>query len=519
MKNFVLGPHAAQQVRELINSNAATLAKRRTRAALGLPVDPPHPFRVQWAASADDGDGAWLIYLPATNLVVIANHTADPADDLDEVGGDYPEGWYVLPDSVLDRDDGGVLYCNLDTTAFTATLSMTPGTFAVPVCEATVDSATGARQVQQFVTSAIVTAPPTAANDYDCDEVSLSQRTAGSVPSGFFSIKGFGRFSPRAGETLGSYQAATDAELEVGGDDSGFAVLCRTGNQDVVGANALAYRKLKIGTSGSSPFAFAKTVTTSGGESVVTYKLVNCVFYWGGVLQQLADYTIDSGTLAAGTVYLSGTLAAAGSSWSWALGTAPASAPAGGRVLNYKLYDFAEGKISLDYRTTFLALGGPIAATETVDVITGLKLQVSNGKLEILVQKTPLTVVAKGTPGSYAATQDTQLTLSTKEVVIKTDFEIAANLTTDNHYLGLKYKTAQLSVLGVGADSAATITKQNMRTIPVVEQSEYDTTTHKFVNTYTQIDVPDFGESEGTDEIFEATPHSGESEPSQGAGE
>ena len=170
-------------------------------------------------------------------------------------------------------------------------------------------------------------------------------------------------------------------------------------------------------------------------------------------------------------------------------------------------------------RTDRLPATGANITTEDVDAITGLKLQVSNGKLEILVQKTPLTVVAKGTPGSYAATKDTQLTLSTKEVVIKTDFEIAANRMTDNHYLGLKYKTAQLSVLGVGADSAATITKQNMRTISVVEKSEYDTTTHKFVNTSTEIDVPDFGESEGQDEIFEATPHSGESEPSQGAGE
>ncbi|MBR4522812.1 MAG: hypothetical protein IKO64_01055 [Kiritimatiellae bacterium] len=170
-------------------------------------------------------------------------------------------------------------------------------------------------------------------------------------------------------------------------------------------------------------------------------------------------------------------------------------------------------------RTDRLPATGANITTEDVDAITGLKLKINDGKLEILVQKTPLSVVAKGTPGSYAATQDTQLTLSTKEVVIKTDFEIAANRMTDNHYLGLKYKTAQLSVLGVGADSAATITKQNMRTISVVEKSEYDTTTHKFVNTSTEIDVPDFGESEGNDEIFEATPHSAESEPSQGAGE
>lgn len=170
-------------------------------------------------------------------------------------------------------------------------------------------------------------------------------------------------------------------------------------------------------------------------------------------------------------------------------------------------------------RTDRLPATGAAITTEDVDAITGLKLRVNDGKLEILVQKTPLTVVAKGTAGSYAATQDTQLTLSTKEVVIKSDFQVAANRTSGNHYLGLQYKTAQLSVLGVGADSAATVTKQNMRTIPVVEQSEYDTTTHKFVNTCTEIDVPDFGESESDDEIFEATPHSGESEPSQGAGE
>ena len=88
------------------------------------------------------------------------------------------------------------------------------------------------------------------------------------------------------------------------------------------------------------------------GESVV-----NCTFYWNGAAVLLSDFAAP----ATGDVYLCGTQDAPSPSapkppWAWTLATAAATAPSGGKALNFRLWTFADGEPTMDYRDTFLAL-------------------------------------------------------------------------------------------------------------------------------------------------------------------
>lgn len=108
-----------------------------------------------------------------------------------------------------------------------------------------------------------------------------------------------------------------------------------------------------------APFDYTETTTTGAGGQPETVKyLARCMFYFDGALQTLPDYTALP--LPAGTVYLVGTGVKNSETdaydWTFALQNQPGAASTGSKVLNLKLYDFAGGKPSVDYRTTFLAV-------------------------------------------------------------------------------------------------------------------------------------------------------------------
>ena len=259
---------------------------------------------------------------------------------------------------------------------------------------------------------------------YDCDGRSITRADyAGSdstaQPGNYFYLNGFGKFTVgESGTPHGFYDAPSEAEVEVDGEATTFAVICRTGNSSSPDANFIAYKKLKVkSTGGSSPFAYEKSTTTDSEthQPVTLHKLVNCCFYWNGELQTLADYDV-SGLLGGGTVYLRGTQAAPSSStpdptWTWTLGTAEQQAPQNGKALNYKLYDFAQSKVAVDYRTTFLALedhtqkakvtvGKPNGAASIVLDASGEKpkLVISDGTNTVSID---LADVAQSCGGSY----------------------------------------------------------------------------------------------------------------------
>lgn len=92
---------------------------------------------------------------------------------------------------------------------------------------------------------------------------------------------------------------------------------------------------------------------------VVVSGIVNCKFFWDGAEKTLPDFPIPGGTA---TVYLNcvGTAsqsasAVNGYTWTFAMSTSEVST--GGNIYrNYKLYDFNAGEVSMDWRSTFLAL-------------------------------------------------------------------------------------------------------------------------------------------------------------------
>ena len=90
-------------------------------------------------------------------------------------------------------------------------------------------------------------------------------------------------------------------------------------------------------------------VEGEGGQTSQQQALTNCQFYWEGELQTLADYP----TPASGTLYLVGTRSGTGDgSWTFNISTSASSnAPAS---VCFKLYDFAEGQVTCDYRTSAL---------------------------------------------------------------------------------------------------------------------------------------------------------------------
>ena len=90
--------------------------------------------------------------------------------------------------------------------------------------------------------------------------------------------------------------------------------------------------------------------------------ITNNVFYFDGAEKKIADFENIPQT---GFVYLTATKEAAkeGSAgkpeWSeFSLSTEEVKAPEGGRAFNIKLYEFENGKVKCDYRTTFLTLEG-----------------------------------------------------------------------------------------------------------------------------------------------------------------
>lgn len=374
-KKYVLGPNAARKIAEILRGSGEVSRRRGAAPSLAFDSEYVAPFSVQWAQSANDGEGAWIIWLPSDDLVTIPEGSLDPSADLDDVGGDYPPGWYILTGEQLDADEGGTLYLNVSIGGASAAFSDAPAAasgdeFDIPICTASVNSSTGERKVRQFVTSAIVVGGGDGGDEnvYGCDERSISlieDESGDTIRHGnLFFIQGFGKFSVQGKlAPYGTYVAPGSSAIELDGEETDFAVLCRTGNSSAADANFLTYKKLRVsGAAGSSPFKYVKSTGEDPDthQPVTLHKLENCKFYWNGSIVELPDFDV-SGLLGGGSVYLRGTQAAPTAqspdpTWTWTLGTAPQQAPSNGKVLNYKLYDFAQSKVAVDYRTTFLAL-------------------------------------------------------------------------------------------------------------------------------------------------------------------
>lgn len=519
--NYVLGPSAARKVKALLGGAGKVTRREGAASALAFDADYPAPFAVQWAQSAKDGAGAWIIWLPGEKLVVTAVGPIDPSKNLTAVGGDYPEGWYLLDDTMLDKDKGGTLYLGIALgKSETATFAASPAgasteEYDIEICTASVNSTTGERTVKQFVSSAIVLGTGDDMDtQYGADGKSISltdAQSAGEVlphEGKLFYLNGFGRFQFNGDPQVhGSFTPAGSETVNIGDDDeTEFAVLCRTGNKEEPNANALTYSKLKFKASGgSSPFAYEKSTKTSDLQTVTTHKLVNCGFYWNGEYRSLPDFDV-SGLLGGGSVFLRGQQAEPSSaspdpSWEWSLGTRAASAPSGGKVVNYKLYDFAASKVAIDYRTTFLALEDH---TQKAQVL----VTKPNGNASILLDATgdqPKLVITDGTKSISLDLSDVaeessglgvvNVTLGGEEepvaqVVGSTDFEIVQRKLVAGE--GIKITESEdgsEATIAVDGEDEPTETFTGTKT--VVVDVDYDAATHSLRKRTATVTVKD----------------------------
>lgn len=517
--NYVLGPGAARKVKALLGGAGKVTRREGAASALAFDADYLAPFAVQWAQSAKDGAGAWIIWLPSEKLVVTAVGPLDPAKNLTAVGGDYPEGWYLLDDAVLDKDKGGTLYlCIALGKSETATFAASPAgasteEYDVEICTASVNATTGERTVKQFVSSAIVLGTGDDTDtQYGADGKSISLTDAQSAgellphEGKHFYLNGFGKFQIDGDPQVhGSFTPAGSETVNIDDDDeTEFAVLCRTGNKETPNANALTYSKLRFKASGgSSPFAYEKLTKISDLQTVTTHKLVNCGFYFDGQYKSLPDFDV-SGLLGGGSVFLRGVQAepspaSPDPAWEWSLGTGAASAPSGGKVVNYKLYDFAQSKVAIDYRTTFLALEDH---TQKARVVVAKP----NGNSSILLDATgdqPKLVITDGTKSisldlSEVAEESSGLsvvdvTLGDEEepvaqVVGSTDFEIAQRKLVAGE--GIKITESEdgsEATIAVDGEPDETFTG----TKTVVVDVDYDAATHSLRKRTATVTVKD----------------------------
>lgn len=363
--------------------------------------DKPLPFEVRWSPTQDDGEGAWVIWLPDPSHLVIRGESY--IDDIDGVTASdiLPEGWYTIDDlqddSENDSESGGEsggegetetgsvylvvrIYGNTATAALSGEAGQpTSGESVVNllIAETSENIETGSRLVRQYVTSAVLIA--TQDNEdhdthYYADDKSIENaKFSGSgsshvVESNTFALKGFGRFDRDQTGEAGIFIGST--ELELGSEAmTGASVLVRQGDTDTVNGNTLGFVRLKLpgGSNAATPFQYVE-VPDPEQEGQTLFKIVNCFFYFGGQPHTLPDFANIPAT---GTVYLTCVKESSqASSWQFAVAAAPAQAPSGGSAINIKLYDFQNGKVTMDYRTTFLTLGEGGNTVEPDDVST-----------------------------------------------------------------------------------------------------------------------------------------------------
>jgi hypothetical protein len=312
-KRYVLGSGAARKLRTLLSGSGKTDSVPRAGSELAIDNDYLPPYTVQWAQSANDGEGSWIIWLPSEELLVVDGQPVDVRDTLDAVGGDYPEGWYLL--DCLATDDDAMLYMSIDMSALDRYVvwssdagGLDEDGIDILVAETYVDSETGVKRVKQLVYSVVtIGGQPAAQQDtYGCDERSVSL-IAGSdgeaVERGHhFFLRGFGKFTvPGRASPYGEYDSPS--VLELNDQESSVAVLVRVGNSASPDSNLLGYRYLKVTGGGGSakPACFDLVLEESVSHAVLatTHKLVRCYYNVGGVTHQHADINVDALVLTA----------------------------------------------------------------------------------------------------------------------------------------------------------------------------------------------------------------------------
>ena len=301
MGKYVLGENAAAKLREMFQSHGG-LRAQTSASSCSISSGRPHPFEIHYAASANDGAGAFIIWLCGGDELVISGTKINLAKDL-EPASPYPEGWYIIKDM---PDDGGKVQLGI-----------------VIAKEENAEGSSTASEAKE--TSAEFVFGDVDESEYDL--VILVADVQKSEKTGMITIK----------------QNITSAIVlsNVGGDNNN---------------NNLSQT--------FSPFEYTETYYEDKitGEASIEKSIKHCWFYFNGREHILPEYFNIPDD---GSVYLicTGTFLEEDGiyDWEFSMDNSPGEITSSGKqVVNVKLYDFAGGKPVVDYRHSFLTLSVPL---------------------------------------------------------------------------------------------------------------------------------------------------------------
>lgn len=106
MARYVLGESAARKFRELVAGRMRYGHRDGGGSAFVDDADFAQPYEVRWSQSQNDGEGAWIIWLPAADVLIVEGVAVDLTADLEAAEADYPSGWYKL--DVLPAEGGSL---------------------------------------------------------------------------------------------------------------------------------------------------------------------------------------------------------------------------------------------------------------------------------------------------------------------------------------------------------------------------------------------------------------------------
>jgi hypothetical protein len=314
-----------------------------------------HPFKVRY----DEENQEWIIYLPEKSVMDYSDtdsfkelprsesmKSASVGDkDWYVINSDYDGGVFV---EVIKEEKGDkVVRCGYNVSRDGG------GALVAIITNATEESSA---KVDQRIFSPIILSAGEGSEGFPehfPDNRSLSNREqsdSASQPTAYWSIMGFGQFTSETNQILGQFAPSSKTPIEIpvikdesSSGNSDMAFLVRSGNKNEVNANLLEYRDISFKTC-DTPFCLVKK--TFG------LQMVNNVFFFDGEEYTLPDFDCS---LISGKVYLVGEKGQTGE-WNFHIASSPSSAPHASRIINLPLYDFSGGKVTCDYRTTFLTL-------------------------------------------------------------------------------------------------------------------------------------------------------------------